>query len=257
MVYAMARFIRFAAAGVVKYGQVEGDTVLGLADSPLLGAAPDGSRYALNAVTLLAPLTPGKIICVGRNYREHAAELGNAPPEKPILFWKPPTSLVGPGAGVVYPPETANLHYEGELVAVIGKPCRRVPRSEALQYVFGFTIGNDVTARDIQRADGQWTRGKGMDTFCPLGPAIVTGLDGDNLEIKTLLNGALKQHSHTSKFIFPLAELIEFISHGITLLPGDVIMTGTPEGVGPMQVGDVVRVEVAGIGALENRIEAL
>lgn len=252
----MAKYVRFAAAGVVGYGRLEGETVRGLTGDPIAGAVPDGSRYPLAAVTLLAPLIPGKIICVGRNYREHAAEFGNPPPERPILFMKPLTALVGPGAAVVYPPETENLHFEGELVIVIGRTCRRVPRQEAAQYIFGYTCGNDVTARDIQRADGQWTRGKGFDTFCPLGPVTATGLDGNNLAIETTLNGEVRQQSHTSRFLFPVEEVVSFTSMAMTLLPGDVIMTGTPEGVGPMQVGDLVRVSVAGIGSLENRIVA-
>lgn len=252
----MAKFVRFAGAGVVRYGELVGDQVLGLTGSPMLGGVPDGSRYRLSDVTLLAPLVPGKIIGVGRNYKEHAAEFGNPPPERPILFIKPDTALNGPGGAIVYPPETGNLHFEGELVIVIGRTCRRVPPAEAAPYIFGYTCGNDVTARDLQRADGQWTRGKGFDTFCPLGPAIVTGLDGNNLGIQTTLNGEVRQHSHTSRFLFPVEEVVSFISMAITLNPGDVILTGTPEGVGPMQVGDVVRVTVEGIGTLENRVVA-
>lgn len=251
----MAKYVRFAAKGNVKFGLVEGEQVLGLAGNPVVGAAvPDGSRYVLAQVSLLAPVEPGKILAVGRNYKEHAAEFGNEVPKAPMIFSKPPTALNGPGGEVVYPPETQNLHFEGELVAVIGKAGRHIPQSEALSHVFGYTCGNDITARDLQRADGQWLRGKGFDTFCPLGPWIVTGLDASSLDIRTLLGGELKQHSNTSKFIFPLDFIISYISNFCTLLPGDVIMTGTPEGVGPMQPGDVVTVDIEGIGQLSNTI---
>lgn len=198
--------------------------------------------------------SPSKIIAVGLNYKDHAKELGMDLPDEPVLFMKAPTSVIQPGEKIIYPLQTKNLHYEAELAVVIGKKCRNVTANEAKEYIRGFTCANDVTARDLQKKDGQWTRAKSFDTFCPLGPQLVKNIDPNQLEIKLYLNGKLKQSSNTSNMIFKVEELVSFVSQIMTLLPGDVILTGTPPGVGPMQVGDVVEVEIEGIGKLNNQV---
>ena len=214
-------------------------------------------NYA-EAASVLPDLAPSKIVCVGRNYVEHAKELGNEVPTEPLLFLKPPSSLIGAGESIVYPRLSQRVDFEGELGVIIGKTARRVKRADAFDYVLGYTCVNDITARDLQKKDGQWTRGKGFDTFCAVGPRFVLrdALDLSGLRVRTLLNGAVKQDAPISDLIFPIDFVIEYITQFLTLEPGDLIATGTPPGVGPMQVGDVVRVEIAGIGALENRVEA-
>ena len=208
--------------------------------------------------SLVPDLAPSKIVCVGRNYVEHAKELGNEVPTEPLLFLKPPSSLVGAGEAIVYPRLSQRVDFEGELGVIIGKTARRVKRADAFDYVLGYTCVNDITARDLQKKDGQWTRGKGFDTFCAVGPRLVLrdALDLAGLRVRTMLNGAVKQDAPISDLIFPIDFVIEYITQFLTLEPGDLIATGTPPGVGPMQAGDVVRVEIAGIGALENRVEA-
>jgi 2-keto-4-pentenoate hydratase/2-oxohepta-3-ene-1,7-dioic acid hydratase in catechol pathway len=201
-------------------------------------------------------IKPSKIICVGLNYKDHAAELKMELPSHPIIFLKPPTALIFNGDSIVYPPQTKELHFEGELAVVIKDRCKNLTAEEAPQHILGYTCANDVTARDLQRIDGQWARAKGFDTFCAIGPEIVSGVDPDNLAIKLYLNGALKQNSNTSNMIFEVEYLVSFISQIMTLLPEDLILTGTPPGVGPMQVGDTVEVEIEGIGKLTNRIAA-
>jgi 2-keto-4-pentenoate hydratase/2-oxohepta-3-ene-1,7-dioic acid hydratase in catechol pathway len=200
-------------------------------------------------------LKPSKIICVGLNYRDHAKELNMEIPEFPVIFLKPPTTVIGDGEDVVYPDwMTHELHYEAELAIVIKKETYRISEKEAPSHIQGYTCANDVTARDLQRLDGQWTRAKSFDTFCPLGPKVVKDIDPNKLDIKLLLNGKLKQSSNTEQMIFKPAYLVAFISQVMTLLPGDVILTGTPPGVGPMQKGDQVVVEIEGIGRLTNKI---
>ena len=210
----------------------------------------------LSALELLAPVTPSKIVCVGRNYKEHAAELGNEVPREPLLFLKPPSSLLAPRGIVRMPALSKRIDYEGELAIVIGKRCSRLsPAEDPLDYIRGYTIVNDVTARDIQKSDGQWTRGKGWDTFCPIGPIVsdeIDPLDGDPVIVTTRLNGQVKQHGSTADLIFPIDFLLRYISASITLEPGDLIPTGTPSGVGPVQPGDTVEVEVTGLGILSN-----
>ncbi len=214
----------------------------------------DGKRRPLDGVRLLAPCTPSKIIGVGRNYADHAAEMGNELPKAPLLFFKPPSSVNDPGGDIDYPQQSTRVDYEGELAVVIGKRCRNVTRAKALEYVLGYTICNDVTARDLQESDGQWARAKGFDTFAPLGPCIVADLDPAALRVRTRLNGALVQDCATSLLIFDVPTLIEYVSAAFTLETDDVISTGTPSGVGPMQPGDVVTVEIEGIGELTNRV---
>lgn len=212
-------------------------------------------ELSLGSLTLLTPCEPSKLVCVGRNYADHAKELGNEAPSEPILFLKPPSALLPPEGVVEMPPESQRVDYEGELGIVIGKRARRVPVSRWREYVFGFTCCDDVTARDLQKKDVQFTRGKGFDTFAPIGPCIETELDTSDISIVTRVNGEVRQNGRTSQMIFPPAELIAFISSVMTLEPGDVILTGTPAGVGPVSDGDVVEVEIEGIGVLRNRMK--
>lgn len=237
------RMIRCAVGGHVRTGRIEGNE-----------AVLDGDRFPLGEVKLLAPCTPSKIIGVGRNYADHAAELGNEPPKEPLLFLKAPSALNDPDGAIVYPLQSSRVDYEGELAVVIGQRCRNVAKAAAAGVILGYTICNDVTARDLQESDGQWARAKGFDTFAPLGPCIVTNLDPASLRVRTLLNGTVKQDCPTSKLIFDVPTLIEYISAAFTLERGDVIATGTPSGIGPMQPGDVVRIEIEGIGTLTNRV---
>lgn len=204
---------------------------------------------------LLAPCVPSKIICVGVNYHDHARELGHTLPAVPLIFLKPPTSVIGPGEAIAYPPYwTQRVDYEAELAVVIGRRARRIRVEDVDEVIFGFTCLNDVTARDLQREDGQWARAKSFDTFCPLGPMIARGLDPSALRIESRVNGQVRQSSCTREMIFGVRELVSFISHVMTLEPGDVIATGTPAGVGPLQPGDVVEIWIDGIGSLKNPV---
>ncbi len=215
--------------------------------------AGTGERVELADVRLLAPVIPrSKVIGIGRNYAEHAKELGHDLPSEPLMFLVPNTAVVGPDDPVVIPPQTANCHYEGELAVVIGKMCKNVPVEDAASVIFGYTCANDVTARDLQNSDGQWSRAKGFDTFCPLGPWIETDLDPADLEIRTRLDGRTVQEGTTADMIFDVAHLVAHASAAFTLLPGDVILTGTPAGVGPVEAGQRVEVEIEGLGTLSN-----
>src|SRR6266508_1866793 len=214
-----------------------------------------GQRWALADVRLLSPILPSKIVCVGRNYAEHAAELGNQVPAEPMIFLKPSTAVIGPHDTVRLPPQSSQVEHEAELAVVIGPPgARRVDRAGAARAIFGYTCGNDVTARDLQRRDGQWTRAKGFDGFCPLGPWIETEVDPSDLAVECRVNGEIRQAARTSQMAFGPNVLVEFGSRVMTLLPGDVILTGPPAGIGPVQIGDLVEVEVEGIGVLENEV---
>lgn len=210
---------------------------------------PDGAR-------LLPPCSPSKIVCVGRNYPEHAKELGNEPPKEPLIFLKPPSSLIASGDAIVYPAASERVDFEGELGVVIGKRARHVKPSDAQQYVLGYTCVNDVTARDLQRKDGQWTRGKGFDTFCAVGPCLAAPdeVDFSSLRIRTLIDGEVKQDGSVLDMMFNVGDVIAYVSAFMTLEPGDLIATGTPPGVGPLQSGCQVRIEIDGIGVLENRV---
>ena len=212
----------------------------------------------LARANLLPPVEPSKILCVGRNYRDHAAELGNDVPAEPLLFFKPPSSLLPPGAAIRLPPQSARVDYEGELAVVIGRPASGLrEEDDPSAWIRGYTIVNDVTARDLQKTDGQWTRAKGFDTFCPCGPVVVDRLDvAGGVQVETRLNGERKQHGSTRDLIFSIAKLLAYITAAITLEPGDLIPTGTPAGVGPMQAGDTVEVEIAGLGILRNQVAA-
>jgi 2-keto-4-pentenoate hydratase/2-oxohepta-3-ene-1,7-dioic acid hydratase in catechol pathway len=223
-----------------------------------------GQRWALADVRLLSPILPSKIVCVGRNYAEHAAELGNEVPAEPLLFLKPSTSIIGPHDAVRLPTQSKRVEHEAEIAVVIGAPgARRVDRAGAARAIFGYTCANDVTARDLQHSDGQWTRAKGFDSFCPLGPWVVTDLDVSNVEVRCEVTPAgggpdavaeVRQLGRSKDMIFDPVTLVSYISHVMTLLPGDVVLTGTPAGVGPLADGDAVAVQVEGIGALVNRV---
>ena len=230
--------------------------VVALAGDPLyVGVHLTEEQYKLSDVRLLAPVIPrSKVVGIGRNYAAHAAELGNDVPDEPLMFLKPNTSVIGPNDAILYPPQTSHLSYEGEVAVVIGRICRDVPAEQATDVIHGYTIGNDVTARDLQRSDVQFTRAKGFDSFCPLGPWIETELDPADLHVQTHLNGDLKQDGRTKDMIFDVPALVAHVSSVMTLLPGDVILTGTPEGVGPMNSGDEVDVTISGIGTLTNKV---
>jgi 2-keto-4-pentenoate hydratase/2-oxohepta-3-ene-1,7-dioic acid hydratase in catechol pathway len=245
----------------------EEDLAFHLADSRAAApgldfAGPDFAGLAfepvpLSAATLLAPVTPSKIICVGRNYRDHAKELGNEVPAEPLLFFKPPSSLLAPGGVVRMPAVAERVDFEGELALVIGKRVSKLAAdADWRQVVRGYTIANDVTARDLQKKDGQWTRAKGFDTFCPVGPIVSDRVDPEaGLTVETRVNGDLRQHGSTLDFIFSIPELLRYISAAITLEPGDLILTGTPAGVGPLKAGDLVEVSISGLGVLSNTFQ--
>lgn len=232
--------------------EINGEVLGGRVDEGIIHALEDRRTYSLQDIRLLPPCEPTKVVAVGLNYRDHAEELSLALPEEPLLFMKPASSVTGPGDAILLPPQSTRVDYEAELAVVIGKTAKNVPRAEAGAYIKGYTCLNDVTARDLQGKDGQWTRAKGFDTFCPLGPWIETDVDPSDLLIELYLNGEKKQESRTSNLIFSPAELVEFISGVMTLLPGDVIATGTTSGIGPMKAGDTVEVRIEQIGSLVN-----
>jgi 2-keto-4-pentenoate hydratase/2-oxohepta-3-ene-1,7-dioic acid hydratase in catechol pathway len=243
------------------FGVIEGEEVYRLEgdlSAGNLSLESSQPSIRLSDAKLLPPVAPSKIVCVGRNYREHAAELGNPMPEEPLLFLKAPSTIVGDGAWIELPELSRRVEHEGELAVVIGRRCRRLPADEdPLSYVLGYTCLNDVTARDLQRKDVQFTRGKSFDTFCPVGPYIVTGLDPSDLKVETRVNGQVRQSGRTGAMAFPVAHLIRYISHAMTLEPGDLIATGTPAGVGPLLDGDLCEVEVEGVGTLRNHVRAV
>lgn len=267
------RIARFAVGDDVSYGIVagadqsagangqrnDGLTVAELTGHPF-GPGPDavrlsGRQFPLADVRLLAPVLPSKVVAIGRNYLEHARELGNEPPSEPLIFLKPSTAVVGPGDAIVRPAKlSARVDFEGELAIVFGRLCRDVPTERVPEVVFGYTCANDVTARDLQRSDGQWTRAKGFDTFCPLGPWIETELDSADVRLTTSVNHEVKQDSRTSLLIHDIPTLVSYVTAVMTILPGDVLLTGTPAGVGPLVAGDSVSVEIEGIGTLSNRV---
>ncbi|GAA5027999.1 fumarylacetoacetate hydrolase family protein [Microbacterium fluvii] len=248
------RIARFSHQDAIKYGIVDGSELVVLAGDPMFaGFDTTGERVPLADVALLAPVIPrSKVVCVGKNYHDHAAEMGGEAPAAPLLFLKPNTAVIGPGDAIVRPPQSQRTDFEGELAVVIGRIAKNVPTEKALDYVFGYTIANDVTARDLQYADGQWARAKGFDTFCPLGPAIETEFDIDAAQVTTRLNGEVKQQAPASDMIHSVSDIIAYASAAFTLLPGDVILTGTPAGVGPFEAGDAVEVEITGLGILRN-----
>jgi 2-keto-4-pentenoate hydratase/2-oxohepta-3-ene-1,7-dioic acid hydratase in catechol pathway len=239
----------------ITYGAVEPEGIRLHRGTPLVAWEPTETVVSWDQARLLAPVIPTKIVAVGRNYADHAAELGNELPESPMIFLKPPTSVIGPHQPIRLPPDSHEVHHEAEMAVVIGRVARNVEIEDAGAYILGYTAANDVTARDLQRTDGQWTRAKGFDTFCPLGPAIDTELDPtEGLSVICRVNGDLRQAGSTSDMVFGVGELIAYITRVMTLLPGDVILTGTPGGVGPIEAGDKVEVEIEGIGVLLNPV---
>ncbi|GAC1611779.1 MAG: fumarylacetoacetate hydrolase family protein [Mycobacteriales bacterium] len=256
------RIARFSAAGDVAFGVVQGpgddpaDLVVAVAAGhPFAPLQLTGETLPLSAVKLLAPVLPSKVVCVGRNYADHAAEMGGAAPAEPVVFLKPSTAVIGPGDAIALPRNSERVDHEAELAVVIGRLCRDVPRERAHDVILGYTCANDVTARDHQRQDGQWTRGKGHDTFCPLGPWVETELPAD-VAIRCTVDGELRQDARTSALLHDVATVVEWISAIMTLLPGDVILTGTPAGVGPLRPGSSVSVSVEGLGTLSNPVVA-
>ncbi|MFZ3560051.1 MULTISPECIES: fumarylacetoacetate hydrolase family protein [unclassified Streptomyces] len=256
------RIARFSIDGNVAFGAVEGDKpdelVLDIIKGiPFADFELSGTKVPVGKVRLLPPVLPNKVIAFGRNYAEHAKELGNEVPDAPFAFFKPSTSVTGPGGEIQYPGFSQELHHEAELAVVIGRMCREVPRERVKDVIFGYTAANDVTARDVQKREKQWARAKGFDTSCPLGPWVETDLSleqASDLTIQCTVNGQQRQLGRTSQMITSIEDLIVNISEAMTLLPGDVILTGTPEGVGPLAVGDEVAVSIEGIGTLTNKV---
>ncbi|HPY37392.1 MAG TPA: fumarylacetoacetate hydrolase family protein [Clostridia bacterium] len=236
------------------YAQIEGDVLKRLSGDLFNEPRFDGREYPLSEIRLLAPVMPSKIVCLGKNYVDHAMEVDEVIPDEPLLFLKPPSSVIDPESEILWPKQSRRVDFEAELAVVIGKTCKDVQLGEASKVIFGYTCLNDVTARDLQGRDGQWTRSKSFDTFCPIGPWIETELDPNNLRVQSRLNGTIKQDASTASLIFDVDKLVHFITQVMTLVPGDIIATGTPAGIGPMRHGDIVEVEVQGIGILRNKV---
>jgi 2-keto-4-pentenoate hydratase/2-oxohepta-3-ene-1,7-dioic acid hydratase in catechol pathway len=248
------KFIRFEKDGQLCHGLLAGDEVQTVKGDIFSSYTVSKECFSLKQARLLAPCSPTKVVAVGLNYRGHAREMNMPIPDEPLLFLKPATAVTGPGAPIIYPKMSQRVDYEGELGVVIGRLCKNVSAQHTPDYIFGYTCLNDVTARDLQKKDTQFTRSKGFDTFCPIGPCIETELDPAAARIETRLNGQLRQETSTADFIFPVYRLVSFISQVMTLLPGDVVATGTPPGIGPMQRGDEVEVRISGIGSLKNTV---
>ena len=270
------RIARFSRDDTVAYGVVQESVPDGVASAAIgpdtdgltiaelqghpFGVGTDsvrytGQSYPVADVRLLAPVLPTKVVAIGKNYADHAREMGGEPPDEPVIFLKPSTSVIGPGDPVARPVKLSErVDFEGELAVVIGRLCRDVPPERVSEVIFGYTCANDVTARDLQARDGQWTRAKGFDTFCPLGPWIETGLDPSDLELTTTVNGEVKQHARTSQLLHDVTAVVCYVTSVMTLLPGDILLTGTPAGIGPLVHGDRVSVAIQGIGALTNPV---
>jgi 2-keto-4-pentenoate hydratase/2-oxohepta-3-ene-1,7-dioic acid hydratase in catechol pathway len=249
------RLVRYRFGDRIHQGVLEEGVVRALRGTFFEDPLPSGEEVPLDDVRLLAPVLPSKVVCVGKNYAAHAAEFDSEVPEEPLLFLKPSTSVSGPGDTIPLPPISRRVDYEGELAVVIGRLARSVRAEEAFRSILGYTCANDVTLRDLQKKDGQWTRAKGFDGSCPLGPWIETELDPTDARVETRLNGETRQFATTADMVFGVATLIEHVTAFMTLLPGDVLLTGTPEGVGRLEPGDRVEVEVEGIGILANPVE--
>ncbi|GAA3639023.1 fumarylacetoacetate hydrolase family protein [Streptomyces fenghuangensis] len=255
------RIARFSIDGNVAFGVVEGDAgssdglVLDIIKGhPFAEFERSGKRVPLDKVRLLPPVLPNKVVAIGRNYAEHAAEMGGEVPEAPVAFFKPSTSVIGPGDPIVYPSFSREVHHEAELAVVIGRMCSQVPRERVADVILGYTCANDVTARDVQRTESQWARAKGFDSSCPLGPWVVTDVDPADLAVMCTVNGEQRQLGRTGQMVRSVEDLVVHITEAMTLLPGDVILTGTPAGVGPINVGDEVAVTIEGIGTLTNKV---
>ena len=247
------RVVRVFTGEDVRYGLADAASITLLTDEPFSSYETDDVISMVGA-RLMPPAMPTKIVCVGINYKTHAREMGHELPAEPLIFLKPPTSMNAPGGEIRLPPGVGRVDFEGELAVVMGRRAHRIPPEEALSHVLGYTCANDVTARDLQKRDGQWTRAKGFDGFCPLGPWVETDIDPKDLLLETRVNGELRQSAHTSDMIFDIPTLISFISHVMTLLPGDIVLTGTPSGIGELHSGDTVEVRIEGIGSLSNRV---
>jgi 2-keto-4-pentenoate hydratase/2-oxohepta-3-ene-1,7-dioic acid hydratase in catechol pathway len=248
------KIIRFAADKKIRYGILDGESIQCIEGKPFRHLEVSDHYYQLSEVKLLSPCTPSKIIALGLNYHSHARELNSPLPDAPLIFLKPPTAVIGPEENIIYPSSSSRVDYEGELGVVIKKPTWRVSEKDALDYVLGYTCFNDVTARDLQKQDRQWTRAKSFDTFAAIGPYIETELDPGNVALETYLNGELKQRGNTGDLIYSVPQLINFISHVMSLVPGDIIATGTPSGIGPMFPGDTVEIKIKPIGTLRNYV---
>jgi 2-keto-4-pentenoate hydratase/2-oxohepta-3-ene-1,7-dioic acid hydratase in catechol pathway len=248
------KIVRYQDGPSIKWGLVEEKMVREMEGDPLGSFQPSSRTKDLEAVRLLSPCLPSKIVALGLNYRDHAAEVKLEVPKEPLIFLKPSTSVIGPGDPIVYPKMSRRVDYEAELAVVIRKRAKAVPEASAAEYILGYTCLNDVTARDLQPKEGQWTLSKSFDTFAPIGPWIVTDIDPHRLDISSYLNGERKQHSNTQNLIFGPHQLVSYISRIMTLLPGDVIATGTPSGISPMAVGDTIEIVIEGIGTLSNPI---
>jgi 2-keto-4-pentenoate hydratase/2-oxohepta-3-ene-1,7-dioic acid hydratase in catechol pathway len=250
------RIVRYSRQGEVGFGVLEDENIAAISPHPFAAFEYTGERFPTGDARLLAPVLPTKVVAVGRNYAEHAREMGGEVPADPVIFLKPSTAVIGTGDPIVRPGWVGRVDYEGELAVIVGKLARRLDQADAIQAVLGFTCANDVTARDLQKADGQWSRAKGFDSFCPLGPWIETDLDSSDLALRTLVNGEPRQQARTSQLERGVASLLSFVSQVMTLLPGDILLTGTPAGVGPLEAGDRVEVEIEGIGVLANQVVA-
>ncbi|MHC1692609.1 MAG: fumarylacetoacetate hydrolase family protein [Sphaerochaetaceae bacterium] len=248
------KIVRFRYQDTISYGSLENRRIRRIEGSVFGDYTITNESHPLDTVVLLAPCQPSKAVCVGLNYRDHAEELKLPIPSEPVLFIKPSTSVIGPGDPIIHPRQSTRVDHEAELTIVIKKTTKDVEKADAPDYILGYTCGNDVTARDLQSPQGQWTLAKAFDTFLPLGPVITDEVDGDHLEIEARVNGVVKQHSNTANLIFKPAYLVSYISKIMTLCPGDIIMTGTPGGISPMKVGDRVEIEIQGIGILQNPI---
>jgi 2-keto-4-pentenoate hydratase/2-oxohepta-3-ene-1,7-dioic acid hydratase in catechol pathway len=249
------RFVRFLHEGSPRYGVLDGTEVAVIDPHPFTRHGPTGERVPVQGLTLLAPVIPSKVVGVGRNYRAHAEELGNEVPAAPLLFLKPSSSVIGPGEAIRLPTDRSDeVHHEAELAVVVGALLQRVTPAEALSGVLGYTCANDVTARDLQRSEGQWFRAKGFDSFCPLGPAISTDVDPADLPIRCRVDDEVRQEGNTSDLLVSVGDLLSEISQIVTLLPSDVVLTGTPAGVGPLRAGQRVQVDIEGIGVLDNPV---
>ncbi len=248
------KIVRFIKDRKTSYGILSNRYIQTIVGNPYRSIQTSGETNKLSDVKLLAPCVPSKIVCLGLNYRKHAEETNSPLPKNPLIFLKPPTAVIGPEDKILYPAMSKRVDYEGELGVVIKKKASHISQDEALDYVLGYTCFNDITARDLQNFDGQWTRAKGFDTFAGIGPWIETDVDATNAPIQTILNGVTKQNGNTNDLIFPVKEVISFISQVMTLLPGDVIATGTPSGIGPMNPGDTIEIKIEPIGTLRNYV---
>lgn len=249
------RVVRVLSDGDCRYGLADDSTVTLISDEPFAAWEPEGA-LGLKGAKLLTPVVPTKIVCVGVNYRDHATEMKHDLPKEPVIFLKPPTAINSPGGSIVIPPGVGRVDYEAELGVVIGRRTHKATPAEAEHQILGYCCANDVTARDLQKIDGQWTRAKGFDGFCPLGPWVDTDVDPSDLRIQSFVNGEIRQDARTSDMLFNVYELVSFVSNVMTLVPGDVVLTGTPAGIGPIVPGDTVEIRIEGIGSLVNDVIA-